>query len=96
MNFVKRSLEGRGTRSGVVTSGGVEALVGASLLPTLDFLAGLWLASSSSSSVELAGVLMQRLRRAQNPRAMVKIWLWCCFSTRASWSVGYRAFRIVK
>ena len=38
MNLVKRSLEVKRTRGGVGASGGMRALVGASLLPALDLL----------------------------------------------------------
>ena len=63
MNLVKRSLEVGVTRGGLEASGGVEASVGALLLPALDPLAGVWLASSSSSPARSTGVLTQGLRR---------------------------------
>ena len=67
MNFVKRSLEGRGTRGGMGASGGV----GASSLPASDFLDTL--ASSSCSPEMLAEELTQRLRRVmQDPEVIAK------------------------
>ena len=54
MNFVKRSLEGGGTRGGMGALGGV----GASLLPTSDFVP-----ASLSCSMRLTERLTQGLRR---------------------------------
>ena len=67
MNFVKRSLAGKGTRSGV---GALEA-VGALLLPVLDYSDAP--ASSSYSPGMSAAGLMQRFRRiVRDPGAIVK------------------------
>ena len=70
MNLVKKSLVEEGTRGGVKASGGVEALVKASLLLTLNLLTGLWPANSSCSPIRLAGRLTQELCQAQDPRTI--------------------------
>ena len=54
------------TKGGVGVSGGVGALVGASLLPALNLRTGLWPASSSCSPVGSVGRLTQGLCRAQD------------------------------
>ena len=98
MNLVKRSSKVGGTRGGVRASGGVKASIGASLLPTLDLFARLWvLASSSSSSAKSTKVWTQSLRRIERDlEAITKVWSWCYSFKRTCWLVGYGAFRIVK
>ena len=59
-----------GIRGGVGASGGVRALVGASLLPALNPRTGPWPASSSCSPVGSAGGLTWGLCRAQDPGAI--------------------------
>ena len=71
INLIKRSLIEKGTRDGVGASGEIKALVGASLLPTLNLETELWPASSLYSLVGLVGGLMQGLRRIQNSRAII-------------------------
>ena len=51
MNLVKRFLVKRGIRDKIETLKEVKALVGASLLITLNFLTKLWLASLSYSLI---------------------------------------------
>ena len=58
INLVKKFLVEGGTRGGVGAFRGVKALVGASLLLTLNPRTGLWPVSSSYSLVKLAGGLM--------------------------------------
>ena len=70
MNLMKRSSVERGTRGGVRASKGVGASVGASSLLALNPWTGPWPASSSYSPVGSAEGLIQRLRRAQDPRAI--------------------------
>ena len=68
MNLVKSSSVRRGARGRVGASGGI----GASLLPTLDPLAGLW-PVNSSYSVGSAGGLTQGLQQARDPGIIAKI-----------------------
>ena len=70
MNLVKGSLVERGTKGRVEVSGGVKALVKASLLSTLNLLTRLWLANSSYFPIKLAGGLTQKLCQARDPRAV--------------------------
>ena len=70
MNLVKKILIGRKTRSRVKASKKVKAL----LLPTLDLLAGLWLASSFCFLVELVEGMTQKLYWVQDLGANIKNW----------------------
>ena len=66
MNLVKRFLVEEGTRGGIGASGGVKALIGASLLPVLNLRTGPWPVSSSCSPIGSAGGLTQGLRQIQD------------------------------